>query len=131
MYKTLGGYNWSDLFKTSYLLNETIYETTTDIIQPIDPFESVAILEDNISNTDQSILETAQDMQSSLDGLKAVNINYYHRIAKTMSFSVLYLMYVGVYDGSLSRSFWFCNMVDMFCMVCCIFIGNALSIIFY
>lgn len=78
MYKTLGGYNWSDLFisvttnktepiKTAQmpnLISEHLMTTTVNVNAEDQPFEI----------PDKSIFESAKELQSSFHGLKAVCI---------------------------------------------------------
>lgn len=78
MYKTLGGYSWTDLF-----VNATTNATNTvqlskespriPITVPDDSFDSFDT-EDAVS-LDKTILDSAKELQSSFHGLKAVNFN--------------------------------------------------------
>lgn len=73
MYKTLGGYNWSDLFHP-ILRNETtiVQMSTAPIIDSIYT-ESIG---DHASNFDEeNILTAASDLKTSIQGLKAVSIS--------------------------------------------------------
>lgn len=71
MYKTLGGYNWSDLFHP-VLRNETIIQApVAPIVTPI----YTETVTDRTSNfDDENILTQASDLQTSIQGLKAVSI---------------------------------------------------------
>lgn len=72
MYKTLGGYNWSDLFVngTTENLNQTC-----PLTQPIvtTPAPDDDFFDEPTESLDKSILESAKDLQSSFQGLKAVS----------------------------------------------------------
>lgn len=70
MYKTLGGYNWSDLFHP-VLRNETIIQAPpAPIATPI----FTETVTDRTSNfDDENILAQASDLQTSIQGLKAVS----------------------------------------------------------
>lgn len=71
MYKTLGGYNWTDLFSNS----------TSNVTIPVPQKESIVMTpldddgfpDDQIESLDKTILESAKELQSSFHGLKAVN----------------------------------------------------------
>lgn len=76
MYKTLGGYNWIDLFHP-VLGNETIIQPS---IVPI--VETTVYTETTSEHTTHfddggNILTTASDLQTSIQGLKAVSMLFY------------------------------------------------------
>lgn len=73
MYKTLGGYSWTDLFvnKTNSNITSTIPLKETVTVTPLsDPdFDDPEQME----SLDKTILESAKELQSSFHGLKAVS----------------------------------------------------------
>lgn len=72
MYKTLGGYNWSDLFGNNTSNSTNISPISEPIITtplPDDDFN-----DEPIESLDKSIFESAKDLQSSFQGLKAVSL---------------------------------------------------------
>lgn len=77
MYKTLGGYNWSDLF-TNIVHNQT--ESLPDAPLKSSLNEHLTTSSVNVNAEDQqfdipekSIFESAKELQSSFHGLKAVS----------------------------------------------------------
>lgn len=73
MYKTLGGYNWSDLFANS-TSNATCAIPMTDAIMTSEVVDDgFGEFTEEQSTLDKSILESAKELQSSFHGLKAVN----------------------------------------------------------
>lgn len=71
MYKTLGGYNWSDLFRnvTNNATNAIPFEEPVDATPIIDPDFN----DEPMEAYDQTILDSAKELQSSFHGLKAVS----------------------------------------------------------
>lgn len=80
MYKTLGGYNWSDLFHPA-VRNETIIQTTAAPI--VESIYTESVSERTTTLDDDNILAAASDLKSSIQGLKAVRIamssSYIHK----------------------------------------------------
>lgn len=87
MYKTLGGYNWTDIFIKPEI-NETISITVSSLQYNVaEPIEGMIPTEppiadecqfDPIETTetfDTTIFESAKELQSSFRGLKAVSIH--------------------------------------------------------
>lgn len=74
MYKTLGGYNWSDLFYN-------ITNNTTNTIPLKSPLTETTFSDDDFNDEqdtiEKTILDSAKELQTSLHGLKAVRVCYY------------------------------------------------------
>lgn len=69
MYKTLGGYNWSDLFANNSTNTTNTFELKeAAFTTPLTDAE----FGDDEPTLEKSILESAKDLQSSFHGLKAV-----------------------------------------------------------
>lgn len=136
MYKTLGGYSWADLFK-NVTVNatgnavESIKETAIPLSLVDHDFDT-----DENPSLDKTILDSAKELQSSFHGLKAV------RFLSFIEFSTIffctnfkYLIYhqknIGFHYGCIPRPFWFCNVVDLFRMVCSYCPRHDLSILFH
>lgn len=115
MYKTLGGYRWTDLYKT--ILPDDECAIDADIVQSVEQsFQTDAV--------EETILNTAK---MSLDGLKAVrfaNLRY-------LVFITYYMKFTDFYNRSLSWVIWICHLVELFCLVWCLFIRLSLSIVFH
>lgn len=135
MYKTLGGYNWSDLFGNNTSNSTNISPISEPIITtplPDDDFN-----DEPIESLDKSIFESAKDLQSSFHGLKAVSSVPFieHCVFLTHNNTefkfLLFFVILGIHNRCVSRFVRFCNVVDLLCMVCCVLIGNALSVIFH
>ncbi|XP_031617935.1 transmembrane protein 161B isoform X2 [Contarinia nasturtii] len=74
MYKTLGGYNWTDLFANNTSnVTITVPPKESIVITPLDEdgFQD-GFQDDQIESLDKTILESAKELQSSFHGLKAV-----------------------------------------------------------
>lgn len=84
MYKTLGGYNWTDIFiksETNEIISVTVSSLQPDIVAPLevmtppiaekDQFDPI----DTTETIDTTIFESAKELQSSFRGLKAVSSN--------------------------------------------------------
>lgn len=138
MYKTLGGYNWSDLFANSTIatVNANITPTSVPMNEATTPTQlpDAEFFDDQIEILDKTIVESAKELQSSFHGLKAVYLFLLQTkiCKKFFNHIVPFSVYdKGVHNGCVSRFIWFCNVVDMLCLVCCILIRHGLSIIFY
>lgn len=78
MYKTLGGYNWTDLFinattnatNISPLKEPLIMSTLADT-----GFGDVGFGDEPIESLDKTIFDSAKELQSSFHGLKAVSVS--------------------------------------------------------
>lgn len=86
MYKTLGGYNWSDLFvalpqnnteKCSASTEAPILATTLGDAN-FDASFDAAFDDQQFDTLDKSILASAKDLQLSFHGLKAVSVRAQH-----------------------------------------------------
>lgn len=72
MYKTLGGYNWSDLFVNNAAnITSAVPAKEPSIITPL-PDDGFSEFTAEQETVDKTILESAKDLQSSFHGLKAV-----------------------------------------------------------
>lgn len=74
MYKTLGGYSWTDLF-----INATANATNTVELSKESIRIPLTVSDDNfdteeIVSLDKTILDSAKELQSSFHGLKAVKL---------------------------------------------------------
>lgn len=69
MYKTLGGYNWIDLFNP-ILRNETIQASAAPVVESI---HAESMDETATHFNEENILTTASDLKTSIQGLKAVS----------------------------------------------------------
>lgn len=71
MYKTLGGYNWTDLFSNSTSSNLT---STVPVKEAINTqtLSDPDFDDEPMESLDKTILESAKELQSSFHGLKAV-----------------------------------------------------------
>lgn len=65
MYKTLGDYSWSDLFRTASQ-NVTSTIENSPVISKIEPAS------DEEMTLDESILASAKELQTTIHGLKEV-----------------------------------------------------------
>lgn len=74
MYKTLGGYSWTDLFANNTNMNITnSYKCPAkDTIAPI-TLSDPDFDDEPLETLDKTILESAKELQSSFHGLKAVS----------------------------------------------------------
>lgn len=78
MYKTLGGYNWSDLFIS--IPNNSTEKCAAPPIVPdlatpvLDADFNTFIDDQQFATIDKGILESAKELQLSFHGLKAVSI---------------------------------------------------------
>lgn len=76
MYKTLGGYNWSDLFNN-------VTNNATSTIPLKSPLTETLFMDDDFDFNDEqesiekTILDSAKDLQTSFHGLKAVSFFYF------------------------------------------------------
>lgn len=71
MYKTLGGYNWTDLF-----INATTNATNTNPMREpmiIDSMADAGLSDESTESLDKTIFDSAKELQSSFHGLKAVS----------------------------------------------------------
>lgn len=73
MYKTLGGYNWSDIFKDTLPVadNECSIASEPLVDGSGSGFDSI----EDFSEIEKGIMTSAKELQSSFQGLKAVIIN--------------------------------------------------------
>lgn len=130
MYKTLGGYNWSDLFNPA-IQNGTV----VDVLQPAPIDNSFDSFDEPLSSglNDENIMATASDMKSSIQDLKAVMFISLWLILRQRSTELTFecFWFADIHNGSVSRSVWLCHVVDMFHMVCRIVIRNDLPIVFH
>lgn len=79
MYKTLGGYNWSDLFMTpaqnsTVTVNPLQQHLNEPDIQLAAPGTLTA--DEQFETFDKTILQSAKELQSSFHGLKAVSFSH-------------------------------------------------------
>lgn len=68
MYKTLGGYNWSDLFKATLNADDECPLNSEPIVEA-SGFEGSG----NFIETEPNILTSAKELHTSFQGLKAVS----------------------------------------------------------
>lgn len=70
MYKTLGGYNWSDIFKSTLpgVDNECSAASEAIVEGSGSGFDSV----EDFSDVEKGIMTSAKELQTSFHGLKAV-----------------------------------------------------------
>lgn len=68
MYKTLGGYNWSDIFKATLPGDDECLATTESSIIEGSGFEASGDFIENETN----ILASAKELHTSFQGLKTV-----------------------------------------------------------
>lgn len=135
MYKTLGGYNWSDLFHP-VLQNETIALApaapivddpyTEPFGEPFgDPFNEPAT-----NFEEENILATASDLQTSIQGLKAVSLTVTCLHIDLVSHNHT-IRFSDIHNGSLSRPFRLCHVVDVFRVVRRFIIRNVIPIVLH
>lgn len=118
MYKTLGGYKWTDLYRTAELPDDEC--SATEYHPPI---------VDVIMN-DADILTTAK---MSLKGLKSVRLVDTVRDHEKLSFKKCFFPVfrcTGFHHRSLSRFVRICNMVELFRVVRRIITGHGVSVLF-
>lgn len=78
LYKTLGGYNWSDLFTAvTNNVTETVNTASlkNQIIEPLEttPLDYFGPDDEQFESIDKGILASAKELQLSFHGLKAVS----------------------------------------------------------
>lgn len=71
MYKTLGGYNWSDLFANNVTNTTNAIPLKDSIVTT--PLTDDFFGDDDSQTDDMSIIDSAKELQSSFHGLKAVS----------------------------------------------------------
>lgn len=109
MYKTLGGYNWTDIFiqsDTNETISATVSSLQRNIVKPIEvmiPTEPPIDEEDQfdpIETMDTTIFESAKELQSSFRGLKAVSVHLSMICSSlfNLSFIRIELPFIGVYN---------------------------------
>lgn len=76
MYKTLGGYNWSDLFANN-TANATCAAPPKEAIVSTPLDDGFSEFTEEQASLDKSILESAKELQSSFHGLKAVIVFFF------------------------------------------------------
>lgn len=72
MYKTLGGYSWTDLFTNITSTNTTSIDSLKESIVSTTTLGDPDFDDEQFETLDKTILESAKELQSSFHGLKAV-----------------------------------------------------------
>lgn len=103
MYKTLGGYNWSDLFANN-TANGTcaVPPTEAPVTTPLD--DGFSEFTEEQATLDKSILESAKELQSSFHGLKAVISNLFYFFS---SWRFLFNRNSVSWNSKLAHNFYF------------------------
>lgn len=100
MYKTLGGYNWTDIFikpETNETISANVSSLQHDVVDPIEvmiPTVSSIAEEDQFDpietteTIDTTIFESAKELQSSFRGLKAVSSHIFMICSRSFQFAI-------------------------------------------
>lgn len=140
MYKTLGDYKWTDLYGNVVpddecaidAFVEPIAVVTEQIVQQINPDQfSEFVVDDATAAIDAAAAADGMfnSAKLSLEALKAVCFLVPAVLLRKIS--NIYFFFADIHKRSVSWFVWFCHVVELLCLVCCLITGHGLSIVFY
>lgn len=89
MYKTLGGYRWTDLFINATANTTNTIQSIKESAIPLHVIDNEFDTEENFEPLDKTILDSAKELQSSFHGLKAVNL-FVHPICVFVEMTIIF-----------------------------------------
>lgn len=135
MYKTLGDYKWTDLYKTILPDDECAVDAldpavATDVIEQVvhkvqDQFAEFVIA-DEVEVAPESMMNSAR---MSLEGLKAVCLQFQLNLVHWNNSFLIY--FLDIHNWSVSGSLWLRDVVELLRVVCCVFIRDGLPILLH
>lgn len=135
MYKTLGDYKWTDLYKTILPEDECAIDAfdpavatvaAEQVVQKVQDQFAEFVITDEVEVAPETMMNSAR---MSLEGLKAVWSQF--QLIFVNLIDSFFIYFLDIHNWSVSGSLWLRDVVELLCVVCCLFFRDGLSIIFH